>query len=108
MFLALIALLLAIILHAPAKLLSRRMPFRLAFALTLLVFFASIAGLLVVLVPQILEQFAQLASQLPPALDSLRDWIRTRTGVPSDGGYLRGSSSSSQTSSGDSSLSPST
>jgi predicted PurR-regulated permease PerM len=89
-FLALIALLLAIILHAPAKLLSRRMPFRLAFALTLLAFFASLAALLVVLIPQILEQFAQLASQLPPALDSLRDWIRSRTGVPSDGGYLRG------------------
>lgn len=89
-FLGLISLLLAIILHAPAKFLSRWMSFRIAFALTVLVFLASLAGLLVVLIPQILEQVGQLARQLPSALDSIRAWIEVRTGATRDGEMLRG------------------
>jgi predicted PurR-regulated permease PerM len=89
-FLGLIALLLAIIIHVPARALSRWIPFRVSFALTVLVLLASVAGLLVVLIPQIVDQVSILASQLPQAFDSLTDWLEARTGVTRDGQIARG------------------
>lgn len=88
-FIALIAILLAIVLHAPAKYLSRWMPFRGAFAIVVVVFIASLAGLLVALVPQILDQVSTLARQLPNAMDQAADWIATRTGATRDGSLMQ-------------------
>lgn len=84
LFLGLIAVLLAIILHAPAKFLARWIPFQLAFGIVLIVFFAGIAALIGQLVPQIIEQISQLAGQLPEALDSVRLWIESKTGLTKD------------------------
>lgn len=90
LFIGLIAILLAIILHAPAHFLSRWIPFRFAFALTLLVFFAGAAALLVALIPQILNQVTQLASQLPAALESVSGWVEQRTGAQRGRELVRG------------------
>lgn len=89
-FLGLISLLLAIILHAPAKFLSRWIPFRVAFGLTLLAFLSAMAGLLIALIPQIIEQVSQLAGQLPGAFDTLTRSIEQRTGASREGEFLRG------------------
>jgi predicted PurR-regulated permease PerM len=90
LFLGLIAILLAIMLHAPAKFLTRWIPFRYGFALTLVAFFAATAGLLVALIPQIVDQVSMLASQLPSAVDGLASWIEARTGATRDGEVLQG------------------
>ena len=75
LFLGLLAILVAMFLHAPAKALARWIPFRVAFPLTLLVVFGAGAGLIVLVVPQILNQVGQLAQELPAALESVVDWL---------------------------------
>ena len=80
-FIALIAILLAIVIHAPAKFFSRWVPFRAAFAVVVLLFLASVAGLLVAIIPQILEQVGQLARELPHALNAAGDWLSERSGI---------------------------
>jgi predicted PurR-regulated permease PerM len=89
LFLGLIAVLLAIILYAPARLLARWMPFRISFALVLLVFLASAVGLFVAVIPQIVNQISLLAGQLPAALESVTEWIEQRTGAQRDGELVR-------------------
>lgn len=79
LFLGLLAILLAIVIHAPAKFLSRWMPFRVSFALVLVFFLGGFAGLLVIVIPQVIDQFTQLAGLLPSALASVTDWIEQRT-----------------------------
>ncbi|HUE96684.1 MAG TPA: AI-2E family transporter [Longimicrobiaceae bacterium] len=88
-FIALIAVLLAIVLHAPAKFLSRWIPFRLGFAIVVALFLASIGGLLVAMVPQIMEQVSTLARQLPNAMNQAADWFASRTDVTRDGELMR-------------------
>jgi predicted PurR-regulated permease PerM len=89
LFLGLIAVLLAIILNAPARLLARWMPFRISFALVLLIFLASAVGLFVAVIPQIVNQISLLAGQLPAALESVTEWIEQRTGAQRDGELVR-------------------
>lgn len=79
-FLALIAVLLAIVIHTPAKFLSRWMPYRISFALSVVALLVSLGALLVALIPQIMNQVALLASQLPVALDSVTAWVEQKTG----------------------------
>jgi predicted PurR-regulated permease PerM len=83
-FIALIAVLLAIVLHAPAKFLARWMPFQLSFALVVIGFFVAMAGLLIAIIPQIVEQFSLLALQLPNALNAVGDWMAERTEIARD------------------------
>lgn len=84
LFIALLAVLIAIAIHAPAQWLSRWIPFRFAFAFTLLVFFGAFAGLMVLLIPQLLDQVAQLAVELPPAIESVSKWVELKTGAQPD------------------------
>ncbi|MDB4949135.1 MAG: family transporter, partial [Gemmatimonadetes bacterium] len=84
LFLALLATLIAVVLHAPARLLSRWLPFRFAFLLVVLCFAAALVGLLVKLVPQVVDQTTLLARQLPDALSSVADWYKQKTGAPPD------------------------
>jgi predicted PurR-regulated permease PerM len=83
-FIALIAILLAIVLHAPARYLSRWIPYKASFALVIVVFLAFSAGLLVAIIPQILDQIGQLARQLPNALNEAGIWLTERTGIERD------------------------
>lgn len=85
LFLGLLAVLIAIILHTPAKHLSRWMPFRLSFAITVLAFLAATAWLLVTMIPQIVHQLPVLARQIPLAIAVVTDWIREQTGGTGDG-----------------------
>ena len=80
LFLGLLAILIAIILYTPAKYLSRWIPFRLAFALTVLAFLGLLVAFLVQLIPQILQQIPVLASQIPAALSVVTDWLKEQTG----------------------------
>jgi predicted PurR-regulated permease PerM len=82
LFLLLLAVLIAIILHTPARALSRWIPFRVSFPLVLITFLASLAYLLVRMIPQLIEQGTQVAAQLPDALTGLASWYQTKTGAP--------------------------
>lgn len=84
LFLALLSVLLAIVLHAPARWLARWIPWRVAFPLVVAVFLLSMGGLLVAMIPQLVDQVTLLATQLPAALDSAADWYRQKTGRPPD------------------------
>ncbi|MBA2572824.1 MAG: AI-2E family transporter [Gemmatimonadetes bacterium] len=80
-----LAVLLAIVIHQPARLLARWIPFRVSFPLVVLVFIGSMIGLAVALIPQVIEQVTQLAIQLPGALDNVAAWLEERTRQPSGG-----------------------
>lgn len=80
LFLGMLAVLIAIILHAPAKFLSRWIPFRLAFALSLITFLLALGGFFFQLIPEILRQIPLLATQIPVALEAVSGWIREQTG----------------------------
>ena len=80
-----LAVLIAIVIHQPARLLARWIPFRVSFALVVLVFLGSMAGLAIALIPQLINQVAQLAAQLPETLNSLDAWLETKTRQPSGG-----------------------
>lgn len=84
-FLGLLAILIAIVIHAPARLLARWVPFGVAFAGVVLVFLGTIAALAVVLVPQVFDQVGVLAGQIPAALDSVVQWVETKTRAEPDG-----------------------
>lgn len=88
LFLGLIAVLIAIVLHAPSRLLARWIPFRLAFPLVVLAFLAGLAALLFALIPQILDQLTQLGAQLPDALRVAAEWLETKTGSGRHGEVL--------------------
>jgi predicted PurR-regulated permease PerM len=74
-FLGVVAILLGIMIHVPARYASRWIPFRVAFALSVLLFLGGIAGLLVALIPQVVDQIGQLARQLPSAIGSAAEWM---------------------------------
>lgn len=82
LFLALLAVLIAIIIHAPAKFLTRWIPFKVAFPLVLISFIGGIAFLLFKMIPQIVTQGTELASALPNTLDQAAAWYKARTGQP--------------------------
>lgn len=83
-FVLLLAILIAIILHTPARWLSRWIPFQAAFVLVLVSFLLAVAYLLVRMIPQLVEQGTQVASQLPTALGNLATWYQAKTGKPPD------------------------
>jgi len=74
-FLALLAVLLAIIFHAPARFLSRWIPFALAFPIVLLSLLGIGAALVVAMVPQLVSQVTQLAVELPRAVAAIVEWV---------------------------------
>ena len=80
LFLALLAILIAIILYTPAKFLSRWIPFRVGFALTMLAFVAALVVFFVQLIPQIYEQIPLLARQIPVALQAAAAWFERESG----------------------------
>jgi len=84
-FLGLLAILIAIVIHAPARLLSRWLPFGVAFAGVVIVFLGAIAALAVILVPQVAEQIGVLAGQIPATLDSVVEWVETKTRAGQNG-----------------------
>ena len=88
LFVALLAVLIAIVLHAPAKWLSRWLPWRLAFGIVLVLFVGGLIGLLVVLIPQLVDQGTQLAVELPNAVNSAAEWFRSRTRASDPQGEL--------------------
>ncbi|HEX2095670.1 MAG TPA: AI-2E family transporter [Longimicrobiaceae bacterium] len=84
-FLGLLAILIAIALHAPARFLARWLPFRVAFALVVMVFLGSLVGLAVLMIPQVVDQIGVLASQIPVAFNSVMEWMRNRADVEPNG-----------------------
>ncbi|MBW3571316.1 MAG: AI-2E family transporter [Gemmatimonadetes bacterium] len=81
LFIVMLAILIAIVIHAPARLLTRvGMPFRLALPLMVVVFVGSLVGLMVAMVPELMAQVRLLATQLPETLDQVQVWFRQQTG----------------------------
>jgi predicted PurR-regulated permease PerM len=89
LFLGLAAILLAIVIHAPAAYLARWIPFRVAFALVVLALFGGIAVLAINVVPQVVDQTTQLVELLPDAITAVADWIRERTAGAADAGVAQ-------------------
>lgn len=81
LFIVMLAILIAIVIHAPAKLLSRLgLPFRIALPLMVIVFVGSLVGLFVKMVPEMMAQVRLLSTSLPETLDSFQVWFRQQTG----------------------------
>ncbi|MBD0320947.1 MAG: AI-2E family transporter, partial [Gemmatimonadetes bacterium] len=62
LFLGLLAVLIAIIIHVPARFLARWIPFRVAFPLVLLTFIGGVVFLLFKMIPQLITQGTELAT----------------------------------------------
>lgn len=81
LFIVILAILIAIVIHAPAKRLTRwGVPFRIALPLMTVVFVGSLAGLLVAMVPHLMQQIRLLATELPVALEQVQTWFRSQAG----------------------------
>lgn len=85
LFLGLLAILLAIVLHAPAGYLARWIPFRVSFSLSVGTFLGVMAWLAVTLIPQIAEQVTILATEIPKTLDTMVEWIEREANVEPGG-----------------------
>lgn len=81
LFIVMLAILIAIVIHAPARRLEKMgVPFRVALPLTVVVFVGSLVGLMVAMVPELMAQVRLLATQLPETLDQAQVWFRQQTG----------------------------
>jgi predicted PurR-regulated permease PerM len=81
LFIVMLAILIAIVIHAPAKLMTRLgVPFRVALPLMVIVFVGSLVGLFVKMVPEMMAQVRLLSTSLPETLDSFQVWFRQQTG----------------------------
>jgi predicted PurR-regulated permease PerM len=81
LFIVMLAILIAIVIHAPARQLEKMgVPFRVALPLTVVVFVGSLVGLMVAMVPELMAQVRLLATQLPETLDQAQVWFRQQTG----------------------------
>jgi predicted PurR-regulated permease PerM len=81
LFIVVLAILIAIVIHAPAKRLVRMgVPFRVALPLMTVVFVGSLVGLLVAMVPHVAAQMRLLATELPAALEQVQAWFRSQAG----------------------------
>jgi predicted PurR-regulated permease PerM len=85
LFLGLLSVLIAILLNVPARFFSKYVPFRVAFALTVVLFLGALGTLFVVLIPQLLHQLPLLARQVPAAIALLTSWIEQQTGAAGGG-----------------------
>jgi predicted PurR-regulated permease PerM len=79
-FIVMLAILIAIVLHTPARYLSRWIPFVIALPLVLLVFLGGLAGLIVSMIPELTQQFRLLATQLPETLEQAQRWFAAQSG----------------------------
>lgn len=90
LFIVMLAILIAIVIHAPAKWLAKRgLPFRVALPLMVLAFVGSLVGLMVAMVPHLVQQMALLATELPEALEQAQGWFRSRTGQGPESEFSR-------------------
>lgn len=90
LFIVMLAILIAIVIHAPAKRLVRLgVPFRIALPLMVIVFVGSLVGLMVAMVPELMAQVRLLATQLPETLDQAQVWFRQQTGQGPDSQLTR-------------------
>ena len=81
LFIVMLAILIAIVIHDPARRLQRMgMPFRLALPLMVVLFVGGLVGLMVAMVPELMAQVRLLATQLPETLDGVQVWFRQQTG----------------------------
>lgn len=81
LFIVILAILIAIVIHTPAKRLERMgLPFRIALPLMTVVFVGSLAALLIAMVPHLMAQVRLLATELPAALEQVQTWFRSQAG----------------------------
>src|SRR5690606_1494221 len=52
-------------------------------------FLMSLGGLMIAVIPQVLDQFGQLSQELPAAVNEAGDWLSDRTGVERDAEFAR-------------------
>jgi len=78
-FLGLLAVLIAIVIHAPARFLARWIPFRVSFALSVAAFLGALGWIAVTVIPQVVEQFTLLAAELPRTVDAAVEWAERRS-----------------------------
>ena len=80
-FIVMLAILIAIVIHVPARRLERLgVPFRIALPFVVVLFVGALVGLMVAMVPELMAQVRLLATQLPETLDNAQAWFRQQTG----------------------------
>jgi predicted PurR-regulated permease PerM len=84
LFLVMIAVLIAIVLHEPARWLTRWIPFAVALPLVVLLFLGGLAGLIVSMIPEIAQQMRVLATELPQTLEQAQRWFAEQSGQGPD------------------------
>lgn len=83
-FIVMLAVLIAIVLHEPARYLARWMPFAVALPLVVLLFLGGLAGLIVSMIPELTQQMRLLATELPKTLDQAQRWFAAQSGQGAD------------------------
>lgn len=79
-FIVMLAVLIAIVLHEPARWLSRWMPFAVALPLVVVLFLGGLAGLIVSMIPELTQQMRLLATELPQTLEQAQRWFAEQSG----------------------------
>lgn len=79
-FIVMLAVLIAIVLHEPARRLSRWMPFAVALPLVVILFLGGLAGLIVSMIPELSQQMRLLATELPETLEQAQRWFAEQSG----------------------------
>lgn len=86
LFLGLIAVLIAIVIAAPARFFARWIPYKVAFGLSVVGFLSLVGGTIVAVMPQVIEQVGLLAAQLPATAEAVTLWVEERTGAEPNSG----------------------
>jgi predicted PurR-regulated permease PerM len=83
-FIVMLAVLIAIVLHEPARWLSRWMPFAVSLPIVVLLFLGGLAGLVVSMIPELSQQMRLLATELPQTLEQAQRWFAEQSGQGPD------------------------
>ncbi len=83
-FIVMLAVLIAIVLHEPARKLTRWIPFVVALPLVVLLFVGGLAGLIVSMIPELAAQMRLLATELPETLEGAQRWFAEQSGQGPD------------------------
>ena len=90
LFVVLLAVLIAIVIHQPARWLARRgFPFRIGLVLMIVLFVGTVVGLLAAMIPQVVAQIGVLAVQLPATLEQAQAWLGKETGQGANSEFAR-------------------
>jgi predicted PurR-regulated permease PerM len=84
LFIVMLAILIAIVLHQPARYLARWMPFAVSLPVVVILFVGGLVGLIVSMIPELSQQMRLLATELPQTLEQAQRWFAAQSGQGPD------------------------